>query len=165
MQIEVKNIDVLAFEGDGLILPTLSDGVMQEGLAARVRELVGDEIEAEVTAHAPIAVGAALVTDAPNLNLRKLIHVPLLEKPGLRVGVENIRRATRAGLLAADRFQLQRIALPGMGYGEIGVPVDEAARAMIDEIIAFRRPFPLCVVLMDTDEEMIDALTTQLTGR
>ena len=60
MQFEVKNADLLTFEGAGIVLPTISDGTMREGLAGRVRRIVGDEIEAEVMTHAPIAVGAAL---------------------------------------------------------------------------------------------------------
>lgn len=166
MQFEVRNDDYLAVEGDGLLVPTVTDGTMREGIAARVREVVGDEIEAQVVKHAPIAVGAALVTDAPGLDVRKLIHAPLVDQAGLRVGVENIRRATRAALLAVARYDLDRLVIPGMGYGENGVPTDEAARAIIDEVIAFKSPPPSVVVLIDADTEMSQAFEQQLgSGR
>lgn len=164
MQIELREFDIITFEGDGLVLPTVSTGEMIEGLAARVKERVGRAIEQEVTAHAPIAVGAALVTEAPNLGVRHLIHVPLVETEGVRVGVENIRRATRAGLLGAAHHSLEVIAIPGMGYGETGVPHDEAARAIIDEVSAFKQTHPLTVYLIDTDEDMVEAFQLQLHG-
>ncbi|MCA9667556.1 MAG: macro domain-containing protein [Myxococcales bacterium] len=161
MQIEVRTGDILAFEGDAIILPTLSDGSMQEGIAAAVREIVGGEVEEQVRAHAPIAVGAAFVTEAPGLGVRHLIHVPLIEESGMRVGIENIRRATRAGLLGATRLGLDSVAIPGIGYGETGVPHDEAARAIVDEAMAYRGPHPTSVVLVDQDERMVAAFDLQ----
>ena len=111
---------------------------------------------------APIAVGAALVTPGGKLGVTHVIHSPIIEQAGLRIGVENIRRATRAGLLAATHFQFDKVAIPGMGYGEGGVPHDEAARAIIDEIRAYKVTPPVEVVLMDTEPEMVKAFKTQL---
>ena len=157
MQLEIRQGDILSFEGDGLVLPTISDGQMCDGLAARAKRIVGEDIERDVCNHTPIAVGAAIVTDAPRMSVRHLIHVPLVEELGMRVGIENVRRATRAGLLAALRHELANVAVPGLGYGEEGVPHDEAARAIIDELNAFKRDFPTTVALIDEDEDMIDA--------
>ena len=165
MQIEVRKADLLDFEGDGILLPTVSDGSMQLGMAARVLDIVGKEIETEVMSHAPIAVGAALVTDAPNTRVRHIIHVPLVEDPTMRVGVENIRRSTRAGLLGAARYQLERVCIPGVGYGEQGVPPDEAARAIIDEVNAFKGAHPTFVCLVDEDEEMVEAFRMQVGSK
>ncbi|MCC6751191.1 MAG: macro domain-containing protein [Deltaproteobacteria bacterium] len=165
MQIELRNSDVLTFEGDGIIVPTISEGQMVEGVAARIRALVGPSIEEEVTKHAPIAVGAAFVTAAGPLPVKHLIHVPLAEAVGMRIGIENIRRATRAGLLGATKFGLERVAIPGMGYGELGVPHDEAARAMIDEALAYKGTHPSLVVFMDEDPDMWEALTEHTSSR
>jgi O-acetyl-ADP-ribose deacetylase (regulator of RNase III) len=164
MLIEVRQADLLTFEGDAIILPTISSGVMDQGFAARFLELVGHEIEKQVVGHAPIAVGAALLTEAPNTTVRYLIHVPVVEETGMRVSVENIRRAARAGLLGASRYELERVAMPGVGYGEGGVPHEEAARAIVDEVIAFKAPFPTGVTLMDEDEEMLDAFEQHVPG-
>ncbi len=156
-EIEVKMGDILSFEGDGFILPTNSYGVMSEGLAARVRRTTGTTVEKEITQSAPIAVGAAVVTSSGNLPSPKIIHVPVVEHPGMKAAIENVRRATRAGLLAANHFHLEQIAIPGIGFGENGIPHDEAARAMVDEIKAFRGNYPTRIVLMDTDNSMIHA--------
>jgi O-acetyl-ADP-ribose deacetylase (regulator of RNase III) len=162
MQIEIRHADLVTFEGDGIIVPTTSDGIMAEGVASRIRAAAGREVETEAVKFAPIAVGASIGTTAGKLPVKHIIHAPIVEKTGMRVGIENIRRATRAGLLAATHFQLERIGIPGMGTGENGVPLDEAARAIIDEVRAYRGGKPSLVVLMDTDPEMVEAFSTEL---
>ena len=130
-----------------------------------VRERTGPGIEREVATHAPIAIGAAIVTEAPSLRVRHLIHAPAMETPGVRIGVESIRRATRAGFLAASHYALERVAIPGFGYGELGVSHEEAARAMIDEATGFKKPQPVFLIVLDTDPTMYDALKLQTGGR
>ena len=112
--------------------------------------------------HVPLAVGAALVTDGGKMSVDYIIHTPIMEQPGMRVGVENIRRATRAGLLAATHYQLDSLGIPGMGYGENGVPHDEAARAIIDEVRAYKGQGPSQVTLMDRSDDMYEAFITEL---
>jgi O-acetyl-ADP-ribose deacetylase (regulator of RNase III) len=113
-------------------------------------------------AAAPIAVGAALVTTAGQLPAKHVIHVPTMEEPGMMIGAENVRRAARAALIAADRNQLKVIAIPGIGTDLGNVPIDEAARAIVEEIRAHRRPCPETIYLVDTNEHMIAALEEAL---
>jgi O-acetyl-ADP-ribose deacetylase (regulator of RNase III) len=119
-------------------------------------------VEEEVIQSAPIAVGAAVVTEAGALDAQFLIHVPTVDAEGDKIGVENIRRATRAGLLAATHYKMERIAIPGFGYGEVGVPYDEAARAIIDEVRAYRGNHPEMIALIDEDEIMLAAFKQEL---
>jgi O-acetyl-ADP-ribose deacetylase len=163
VQIEIRDADLLTFFGDGIVVPTISDGIMIEKVAAHIKAAAGQEVEDEVLCSVPIAVGAAVVTGAGALTVRHLIHTPVTEQPGMKIGVESIRRATRAGLLASTHFQMETIAIPGIGYGPLGVPHDEAARAMIDEVRAYRGTHPSLVVLMDTDPEMVAAFHLELT--
>lgn len=165
MDIEIRQVDPLEFVGDALLLPTNSYGQMQEGLAARVKETIGESVEQEAGRSAPIAVGAAIMTDAGPLKITKLIHIPVVEHPGMRAGIEGVRRATRAGLLAANHFKHETICIPGFGYGGNGIPYDETARAIIDEICAFKGAWPTAVVLADTDPDMIQAFRSQVEDR
>ncbi len=160
--IDVIPQELTSFAGDAILLPTLSDGTMSFGLGARVKQAAGAAVEKEATQSAPIAVGAAVVTAAGKLKVSHIIHVPLVEQMGIRIGVENIRRATRAGLLAASHFQLSRLGIPGMGTGESLVPYDEAARAIIDEIRAYKSTPPSTIHLLDTDPQMLRAFTEEL---
>ena len=43
----------------------------------------------------------------------------------------------------------------------LGVPHDEAARAIVDEAMAYRGPHPTSVVLVDQDERMVAAFDLQ----
>lgn len=165
MEIEIRRADPVDYEGDGILIPTNSYGQMSEGLAARAKEVGGEVLEQEALDSAPIAVGAAIATSPGELAVGKVIHVPVVEHPGQRMGIESVRRATRAGLLAANHFQLARICIPGFGYGENGIPYDETARAIIDELRAFKGTCPSHVSLMDTDEEMIRAFHQQIEDR
>lgn len=157
IEIEIVQAELVTYHGDGMVVPTNSYGLMVDGIAAQVRKAAGKAVEKEVAASAPIAVGAAVVTRGGGLKVQLLIHVPVVEEAGMRIGIENVRRATRAGLLAAHHYQLDQIAIPGIGYGENGIPYDETARAILDEIRAFRGAHPTSVVLIDTDPLMVEA--------
>ena len=165
MEIEIRQDDPVTYQGDGFVMPTNSYGQMLGSLAKRVKEVGGEELEQEALLSAPIAVGAAVATGGGGLKVEKVIHVPVVEQPGLRIGIENVRRATRAGLLAASHFQLDRICIPGFGYGENGIPYDETARAIIGELRAFKGSCPSHVTLMDTDAVMIQSFHRQLEAR
>lgn len=162
MQIHVAKGDLVTMPVDGVVNPANSQGLMLSGVAGALKAAGGPEIEEEARAFAPIAVGAALVTTAGSLPARHVIHAPTMEEPGMKIGVENVRRAMRAALIAAARNNLQTIAVPGMGTGIGGVPVDEASRAIVDELRAHRQPMPQTVYLVATSEIVIQAFEAAL---
>jgi O-acetyl-ADP-ribose deacetylase (regulator of RNase III) len=135
---------------------------MGGGASGAIKRRGGDKIQQEAMACAPIAVGAAVVTTGGKLHARAVIHAPTMEEPGLKIGVENVRRATRAALIAAAHHGFEVIAFPGLGTGIGGVDRDEAARAMVDEIRALRAPKPATIYLVDTDDVMLSAFEEAL---
>lgn len=166
IEIEVVQGDLAHMSAAGLVVPTNAYGLMSDGVAVRIKAIAGGAPEQEATQSAPIAVGAAVVTDAGALrDVSKLIHVPVVDAAGMRVGIENVRRATRASLLAAAHFQLESIAIPGIGYGENGIPYDETARAILDEVRAFKGDNPKKVLLVDLDPTMIEAFQQMIDDK
>jgi len=157
MQIHVVQGDLTEMPVDAVVNPANSQGVMGGGVAAALRTKGGQQIEDEARASAPIAVGAAVVTTGGDLFAKHVIHSPTMEESGQKIGVENVRRATRAALIAAARLQVQTLAIPAMGTGVGGVPLDEAARAMVDELRAHKQPHPVTVYLVAATEAMITA--------
>jgi O-acetyl-ADP-ribose deacetylase (regulator of RNase III) len=155
MVIHVAVGDLTQLTVDAIVNPSNSLGLMVSGISAAIREKGGPAIEDEAKALAPIAVGAAVVTTAGELFTKAVIHVPTVEEPGQRAGVENVRRATRAALLAAARLNHQTIAFPAIGTGPSGVPFDEAARAMVDELRAHKMPLPSTVYLIASRPEQV----------
>jgi len=162
MQVHVAKGDLTLLPVDAIVTPANSLGIMGSGVAGFIRRRGGDTIQHEAMACAPIAVGAAVITSAGRLYAKHVIHAPTMEEPGTKIGVENVRRATRAALIAAARSNLETIALPGLGTADGGVEKEEAARAIVDELRAHRQPRPAIIWLIDTDDVMLNAFEEAL---
>ena len=162
MVIHVALGDITQLTVDAIVNPANSLGIMENGVARTIKVEGGDAIEGETRSAAPVAVGAAVVTGAGQLWCKAVIHAPTMEEPGMKIGVENVRRATRAALLAAGRNGYETIAFPGMGTGTGQVPYDEAARAMVDELRAHKMPQPSTIWLIATNHDMIYAFEDAL---
>ena len=162
MQIHVARSDLADMPVDAVVNPANSQGIMNDGVSGALRAKGGDGIEREAKASAPVAVGAAIVTGPGDLYCKYVIHAPMMEEPGMKIGVENVRRATRAALIAAARYNMDTIAMPGIGTGVGSVPIDEAARAMVDEIRAHKGPKPSTIYLVGTKDELLYAFEEAL---
>jgi O-acetyl-ADP-ribose deacetylase len=162
MQVHVAKADLTLLPVDAIVSPANSLGIMGSGISGSIRRRGGDVIQHEAMACAPIAVGAAVVTSAGRLYAKHVIHAPTMEEPGTKIGVENVRRATRAALIAAAASGLDTIAFPGLGTGEGGVDREEAARAMVDELRAHRQQRPATIWLIDVDDVMLHAFEEAL---
>lgn len=162
MQVHVAQADITNLPVDAVVNPANSMGIMGGGVAAALRLAGGESIQAEAMERAPIAIGAALVTGAGDLPAKHIIHAPLMEEPGESIGAENVRRAARAALIAANHDKLAVIAIPGMGTNVGGVPRAEAARAIVEEIRANKRSYPETVYLVDINPEMVEAFEQAL---
>src|SRR5207249_6509977 len=115
MQVHVARAELWTLPVDAVVNPANSLGIMGGGIGGSLRRQGGDVIQQAAMAAAPIAVGAALVTTAGQLPAKHVIHVPTMEEPGMVIGAENVRRAARAALIAADRNNFKVIAIPGIG--------------------------------------------------
>ena len=155
MVIHVATGDITQLTVDAIVNPANSLGIMGGGIGGTLRRQGGEVIQQAAMQAAPIAIGAALVTTAGQLPAKNVIHVPTMEEPGMKIGAENVRRAARAALIAADRNNFKVIAIPGIGTDLGDVPIDEAARAIVEEVRAHRRPNPETIYLVDTNEDML----------
>lgn len=143
-------------EVDAFVCPTNSEGRLSEYPGSKIRKLAGIDVETPVAQHAPIAVGAAVVTPAGNMRAKHLVHVPNTEAPGGKVQVEDVLRATAAALVACQVKGFGSVAIPLMGAFENGIPAEEAARAIHGEIRAFRATQPLRVLLLAKDMDELE---------
>jgi O-acetyl-ADP-ribose deacetylase (regulator of RNase III) len=162
MQIHLAKSDITEMAVDAIVSPANSLGIMGGGVAAALSRKGGPLIQREAMSLAPIAVGAAVVTNAGRLWAKNIIHAPTMEEPGLKVSVESVRRATRAALLAASQRSLPVIAIPGLGTGLGGADPADAARAMVNELRAHKQPNPATVWLVDLNDEVLANLEEAL---
>ena len=162
MQIHLAKSDITEMAVDAVVSPANSLGIMGGGVAAALSRKGGPTIQREAMSLAPIAVGAAVVTNAGTLWAKNIIHAPTMEEPGLKVTVEDVRRAMRAALLAANQRGFEVIAIPGLGTGLGGADPADAARAMVNELRAHKQPRPSTVWLVDANDEILAHLEEAL---
>ncbi|MBW2983871.1 macro domain-containing protein [Candidatus Woesearchaeota archaeon] len=155
MKITIKQGDITTIEVDALVNAANSYGYMGGGVAGAIKSVGGQEIEAEAVSQAPIPIGHAVITTAGSLKARHVIHAPTMEQPAQLTDIGNIKEATRAALECAERNNLKRIAIPGMGTGVGRVPKDKAAQAMVEVIRSFEAHSLEEVILIDRGEEMV----------
>jgi O-acetyl-ADP-ribose deacetylase len=162
MVIHLAKTDITEMPVDAVVNPANSLGIMGGGVAGALSRKGGPSIQREAMSLAPIAIGAAVVTNAGALWAKHVIHAPTMEEPGIKVEVENVRRATRAALIAAAHHGFETIALPGMGTGLGGVDPADAARAIVDELRVHRQPKPGTVYLVDLNDSILRCLEEAL---
>ncbi|MEM7160046.1 MAG: macro domain-containing protein [Myxococcota bacterium] len=151
-------------EVDGFVCPTNSKGIMSTYPASKLKELSGRHVEEQAMSHAPLAVGAAFVTDAGPMKAKHLIHVANTENPGGRVLVEDILRATAAVLITCGVKNLHSIAIPLMGAFNEGIPAEEAARAIHSEFRSYRGDRHMQVLLMAKDADEVEVFEMAIEG-
>ena len=161
MPIFVKKGDLTQIECDAIVNPANSFGYMGGGVAGAIKRIGGREIEDEAVAKSPINVGEAIVTTSGNLPCKYVIHAPTMKRPAMHIGVQNVKLATVAALKLALELNVNSIAIPGMGTGVGGVPVDSAAREIVNIAKKYEKEFEK-IILLDRNEEMISSFEKYL---
>lgn len=134
VKVRVVRGDITKLEVDAIVNPANSMLIMGGGVAGAIKRAGGKEIEDEAVKHAPLPVGKAVATTAGKLKAKYVIHAPTMERPAMRIGAENARKAMKAALECAKGIGIKSIAFPGLGTGVGGVSPKDAAKVMIEEL-------------------------------
>jgi O-acetyl-ADP-ribose deacetylase (regulator of RNase III) len=102
------------------------------GVAGAIRERGGPCIQEECDRIGPIEVGAAAVTGAGALPARFVIHAATMP-PGGRASEASVRAAMRASLALADEKGCRSVAVPALGAGVAGFPLQRCAEVLLEE--------------------------------
>ena len=156
MSIIVKKGDLTKISCDAIVNPANSFGYMGGGVAGEIKRVGGEEIEKEAVLKAPIPVGTAVFTTAGSLPCSFVIHAPTMEQPAMRIGVENVSMATRAALELSVELHIKSIAIPGMGTGIGGVPIEDAAEVIVDISKGYEERIEK-IILIARNDEMINS--------
>ena len=157
MEIEITEGSLLECGADVIVNPANSRGQMGGGVAGVICRMSGKEVEVEAMKQAPIPVGTAVLTGGGKSRFWGIIHSPTMVGPAEVIPVANVRKATCAALDLAEKEQITVLGFPGMGTGVGKVSPDAAAKAMIDEITAFRGKAIQKIILVDVRRAMIMA--------
>lgn len=157
--IAVRLGDITQVEADAVVNPANSRMIMGGGVAGALRRAGGPEIEKEALQRAPISVGQSVATTSGRLKAKYVIHAPTMPRPAMSATTANVAKATAAALRLAKQLKLSSIAVPGMGTGVGGVPVQEAAKTMIEVIKQHLSEGTSLkqILLISTDETLTDA--------
>lgn len=125
--------DITQLDADAVVNAANDHLWMGAGVAGALKRAGGDEIEREAMAKGPIPIGAAVVTGAGRLRARHVIHAAVMGQD-LGTDADAIRRATRSALERARELRLRSVALPALGTGVGGFPLEDCARIMLGEV-------------------------------
>jgi len=113
------------------------------GVAGVISRKGGPAIQREsnewVRQHGPVRTGSAAITSGGNLKARYVIHAVGPVYDGTLRSAELLGSAVRAALQAADEHGLKSVALPAISTGIFGYPLEEAARVMLQAVLAYLR--------------------------
>ena len=161
MKIIVEKGDLTQVTCDAIVNPANSYGYMGGGVAGAIKRIGGIEIENEAVSKGPIPVGKAVVTTAGSLPCKYVIHAPTMKQPAMRIGIDNVKLATKAALDLAIKLKLNSIAIPGMGTGVGGVEINIAAKAIVDIVKQYESKIEK-IMLIDRDSEMIESFNKHI---
>jgi O-acetyl-ADP-ribose deacetylase len=121
--------DLTEQEVDAIVNAANNDLVLGGGVAGAIRRKGGPSIQDECDAHGPVAVGEAAITGAGQLSARHVIHAASMALGG-RTTSQALIRSMTATFEIAHRHAIETLAVPAVGTGIAGFPLDECARIM-----------------------------------
>jgi O-acetyl-ADP-ribose deacetylase len=134
--LEVIEGDIATLEVDAIANAANDRLWMGAGVAGAIKRAGGEEIEDEAVGKGPIPIGEAVATGAGRLPARHVIHGAVMGQD-LTTNADFVARTTRRCLEVADGLGARSVALPALGTGVGGFPIEECARVMVAETRSF----------------------------
>jgi len=132
-RIQLWNGDICELEVDAIVNPANPSLWMSTGVGGALKAAAGDQVEFAAIGQLPVSVGDAVVTPAGRLAARMLIHAVSLDRDR-RTSAEAIERAIRSAFARAREYGVTTMAMPALGTGVGGFPMDEAARITVTTV-------------------------------
>jgi O-acetyl-ADP-ribose deacetylase (regulator of RNase III) len=129
-QLALWNGDICDLEVDAIVSPANVTLWMSTGVAGAIKRRGGDAIEFAAVRQAPAPLGGAVVTGAGSLAARWVIHAVSLDHQRRTSGA-TIDQACRSAVARAHELGAETLAIPALGTGVGGFPLDEAARITV----------------------------------
>jgi O-acetyl-ADP-ribose deacetylase (regulator of RNase III) len=124
--------DLTEQQVDAIVNAANSDLVLGTGVAGAIRVKAGPSVQAECDAHGPVAVGEAALTGAGDLSARFVIHAASMP-PGGSASEQSVKSAMRSSLELAREQGCRTLAVPAIGAGIAGFPLQRCAEILLEE--------------------------------
>ena len=123
--------DIAEQEVDAIVNAANNDLVLGAGVAGAIRRAGGPSIQDECDAHGPVKVGQAAITGAGALHARYVLHAASMQLGG-RTTRESLRSSMEHVFRLAREHGIETVAVPAVGTGIAGFPIDECGRVMAE---------------------------------
>jgi O-acetyl-ADP-ribose deacetylase (regulator of RNase III) len=130
--------DITAQEVDAIVNAANTRLRLGAGVAGAIREQGGPAIQAECDAIGSVALGGAVATGAGRLRARYVIHAAGME-PGGGADEASVRAAVRSSFQLAAELGCRTLAMPAVGAGIGGFPMQRCAEVLLEEARAHLR--------------------------
>jgi len=124
--------DISEQEVDAIVNAANTELLLGSGVAGAIRSRGGPTIQQECDAIAPIELGDAVATGAGDLAARFVIHAAGMPPRGSATE-SSVHSAIRRSLEIAREKGCETIAIPALGAGIGGFPVQRCAEILLDE--------------------------------
>lgn len=144
------DVDAVVRPATDLLEPTASD-------LRHFDEIGGIRFKKQLQIREPLAIGAAIVTDAGDLASEFVIHA-IIRSVAEQVSADGVRRALVSALQRAAAWQFAAVALPPLGTGPGNLAVEHAAQLMCEVLRehALTAAFPAEIrIVVSSEEEQI----------
>lgn len=134
--VEVFADDYFAHPADAMVSPDNSFGIMDGGLDAAIRDVLGHTAEKRAQRaiidnhHGELPVGSAIVVDTDERRWPRMIVAPTMRIPENVAKTLNAYLAFRAALLACIRVDIKSVVCCGLATGIGGMDYRRAAIQM-----------------------------------
>lgn len=135
-RIKILKGDITDFEGDAIVNAANTDLILGGGVAGAIRKRGGNSIQEECNKIGKIPLGEAVVTSGGNLKVKYVIHAAAMgfDEPCTE---ESLKNATLNALKRAKEKKLKDVAIPAIGMGIAGFPLNEGSKIMLNTIKGF----------------------------
>jgi len=114
---------------DAIVNAANNDLVLGGGVAGAIRRRGGPSIQRECDTYGPIEIGEAAITGGGELPAQHVIHAASMALGG-RTSEESLRSSMQNVFELAREHGVRTIAVPAVGTGIAGFPIDDCARVM-----------------------------------
>lgn len=126
--------DLTEMDVDAIVNAANNDLQHGGGVAGAIRRKGGDVIQQESNEIGSIPIGGAAITSAGKLKARYVIHAASMQLGG-GTTAHALRSSTAHSLRIAAEKGIKTIALPAVGTGIAGFPMEECAEIMLREVV------------------------------
>jgi O-acetyl-ADP-ribose deacetylase (regulator of RNase III) len=126
--------DITDLEIDAFVYYATPDLRLGAGFGNAISMRGGPTIQKELDEIGPLEVTEVAVSEAGNMKAGHILHAvgPKFQEPGM---VVKLRKTIFNCLVRAEERGFERVALPPMGAGFYGLPLDDSARITVGTVM------------------------------